>query len=451
MRDDRIAMLQDTLDILKRGSYQAGRKTVSLKLTRAQMEEAEVFLAEDVRALEESKDFSHVYHFGRCGYGCENMDSFSLARKRMEQLSYNLNEKGVKPILVLNLANPVNPGGGVRNGALAQEEDRCRKSSLLLSLEGKAAAPYYAYNQSLHTYMGSDAVIIHPQVEVIKDERGNLLPETAVVAVMTCAAPMLNYGMEGMTEQQYEEMMLRRITGMFKVAAYRGYEYLVLGAFGCGAFANDARVVSDLFYKALKEFDYDGMREKDMFRRIDFAVLDRTADKYNFSEFSRNFADFYREEDREEYEEARRKIKETEVHLDQIRGCIFGGAVGDALGYPVEFYSEEEIFGTFGSEGITSYLPDKKTGKALISDDTQMTLFTADGLLVLFVCEGREMTEGVPGYSTEDVANILLAFGCKEALNLDGGGSTCLLVNGLETIKPSDGQQRSVGNCIYIK
>lgn len=76
---------------------------------------------------------------------------------------------------------------------------------------------------------------------------------------------------------------------------------------------------------------------------------------------------------------------------------------------------------------------------------------TADGLLVLFVCEGREMTEGVPGYSTEDVANILLAFGCKEALNLDGGGSTCLLVNGLETVKPTDGSQRSVGNCIYIK
>ena len=382
MRDDRIAILQDTLDILKRGSYQAGRKTVSLKLTRAQMEEAEVYLPADVRALEESKEFPHVHHFGRCGYGCENMDSFSLARKRMEQLSYNLNEKGVKPILVLNLANPVNPGGGVRNGALAQEEDLCRKSSLLLSLEGKAAAPYYAYNRSLHTYMGSDAVIIHPQVEVIKDERGNLLPETAVVAVMTCAAPMLNYGMEGMTEQQYEEMMLRRITGMFKVAAYRGYEYLVLGAFGCGAFANDARVVSDLFYKALKEFDYDGMREKDMFRRIDFAVLDRTADKYNFNEFSRHFENFYREEDRAEYEEARRKIKETEVYLDKIRGCIFGGAVGDALGYPVEFFSEREIFGTYGKQGITSYEPDKKTGKALISDDTQMTLFTADGLLV---------------------------------------------------------------------
>ena len=44
---------------------------------------------------------------------------------------------------------------------------------------------------------------------------------------------------------------------MLKVAAYLGYQYLVLGAFGCGAFGNDARIVSDLFYKALKEFDFD--------------------------------------------------------------------------------------------------------------------------------------------------------------------------------------------------
>ena len=68
---------------------------------------------------------------------------------------------------------------------------------------------------------------------------------------------------------------------------------LVLGAFGCGAFRNDARIISDLFYKSLKEFDYDGMKEKDMFDRIDFAVMDHSANQYNFKEFSRNFAHFY--------------------------------------------------------------------------------------------------------------------------------------------------------------
>lgn len=67
---------------------------------------------------------------------------------------------------------------------------------------------------------------------------------------------------------------------------------------------------------------------------------------------------------------------------DAIRGCIFGGAVGDALGYPVEFLSENSIFSKYGSKGITAYEKNPQTGKAIISDDTQMTLFTANGLLV---------------------------------------------------------------------
>ncbi len=67
---------------------------------------------------------------------------------------------------------------------------------------------------------------------------------------------------------------------------------------------------------------------------------------------------------------------------DAVRGCLFGGAAGDALGYPVEFLSEEEIFDTYGPEGITAYHKDRRTCLALISDDTQMTLFTANGLLV---------------------------------------------------------------------
>ena len=382
MREKNIAMLQDTLDILERGSYQLHGQTMPLKLTHAQMEEVDVYLPRDVKRICDAKDFEHVHVLGRCGYGCENADSYTLARKRTEQFSYELNRKGAKPVLVLNLANPVNPGGGVRKGANAQEEDLCRKSSLLLSLESMKASTYYDYNRSLGTYMGSDAVMIHPQVEIIKDEIGDLLPETVVVAVMTCAAPMLRYGLEGLTQAQYETLVYDRITGMLKVAAYLGYKHLILGAFGCGAFQNDAKVVSDLFYKALKEFNFDGMREKDMFRRIDFAVLCRSEDQYNYNEFKRNFSNFYRAENQEEIDRALKRIKETEIHLDAIRGCLFGGAVGDALGYPVEFLQERQIFGQYGSKGITAYVKDEESGKALISDDTQMSLFTANGLLV---------------------------------------------------------------------
>ena len=66
---------------------------------------------------------------------------------------------------------------------------------------------------------------------------------------------------------------------------------------------------------------------------------------------------------------------------DAIRGCLIGGAVGDALGYAVEFVGEDYIFGHYGPEGIQAYELNKRTGKAVISDDTQMTLFTAVGLL----------------------------------------------------------------------
>lgn len=76
---------------------------------------------------------------------------------------------------------------------------------------------------------------------------------------------------------------------------------------------------------------------------------------------------------------------------------------------------------------------------------------TADRHLVLFVCEGREMTEGVPGYTTEEVARLMKGLGCTDAINLDGGGSSCMLVGGSETIKPSDGSQRSVASFVYIK
>ncbi len=74
-------------------------------------------------------------------------------------------------------------------------------------------------------------------------------------------------------------------------------------------------------------------------------------------------------------------------YLDKIRGCLIGGAAGDALSYPIEFFSWREIQERFGSDGITEYQIDSQTGKALISDDTQMTLFTVMGIPV-GICEG---------------------------------------------------------------
>jgi ADP-ribosyl-[dinitrogen reductase] hydrolase len=69
-------------------------------------------------------------------------------------------------------------------------------------------------------------------------------------------------------------------------------------------------------------------------------------------------------------------------------GCLLGGAVGDALGAPVEFLDLDEIISAFGEGGIRDYAP--AYGKlGAITDDTQMTLFTAEALLSAHVASAQ--------------------------------------------------------------
>lgn len=71
--------------------------------------------------------------------------------------------------------------------------------------------------------------------------------------------------------------------------------------------------------------------------------------------------------------------KSSKWDEDHFKGCLLGGAIGDALGYTVEFMQYDEITNRFGQRGITELV--LSNGKALISDDTQMTLFTAEGCI----------------------------------------------------------------------
>ncbi|TVR42566.1 MAG: ADP-ribosylglycohydrolase family protein [Cryomorphaceae bacterium] len=80
-------------------------------------------------------------------------------------------------------------------------------------------------------------------------------------------------------------------------------------------------------------------------------------------------------------------------NLDQYIGCILGGAIGDALGAPIEFMSAEEIFARFGSRGVQQYV-EHEDGRGEFTDDTQMLLFTAEGLLRAWQ---RSVAKGIGG------------------------------------------------------
>ena len=280
-----VELLNKTLELLQKGSYEHNGRIVALQTGYQQMQAAKVLLPDELEALDRTA-LTPAEPANGCAFSCIKADSFSAARAVMTHPDF---EREKDRVLVLNFANPVNRGGGVRRGAVAQEEDLCRKSSLLLSLESEAASPYYRYNRSLHTFMGSDAMMISPNVEIIRGADGELLDRTAVVAVLTCAAPYISRGYEGLSEDEYRGLLAHRIRLMLTLAAHEGYTHLVLGAWGCGAFGNDAQTVARLFDSEIRRFRLGDASCDSCFKRIDFAVLCRTPDSYNFRCFAQYF------------------------------------------------------------------------------------------------------------------------------------------------------------------
>jgi exopolysaccharide biosynthesis protein len=103
-----------------------------------------------------------------------------------------------------------------------------------------------------------------------------------------------------------------------------------------------------------------------------------------------------------------------------------------------------------GEIKITNNEELKFAGKAINDKHPRTAMgYTKDNKLIILVIEGRNPNAG--GATLTQEAQILKDLGCIEALNLDGGGSSCLLVNGKETIKPSDKTQRAVPAVFIIK
>ena len=116
---------------------------------------------------------------------------------------------------------------------------------------------------------------------------------------------------------------------------------------------------------------------------------------------------------------------------DKYLGCLMGGAVCDALGYPVEFNSYNQILARYGDGGISNYSLVNDT--ALISDDTQMTLFTAEGLLMcgddkltsVYNCYREWAAMQIEGYPLPEPISRLAKY--SELYESREPGRTCML------------------------
>jgi ADP-ribosylglycohydrolase len=84
----------------------------------------------------------------------------------------------------------------------------------------------------------------------------------------------------------------------------------------------------------------------------------------------------------------------TAIYRARVRGSLLGGAIGDALGNPIEFASLDRIRAAHGARGVTGLVPDGAGVVGRITDDTQMTLFTVEGLQQ---AHERERHKGIGG------------------------------------------------------
>jgi len=176
---------------------------------------------------------------------------------------------GNSRVAVLNFANPHYPGGGVANGAMAQEECLCRSSNLYPCLNREPVlTDFYRYHREKTDYFFSDRLIYTRDVTVFKDD--GLLPqylpreEWFRVDVITCAAPFLaqrKYTNRAALKQTFKS----RIRNILEAAIDNGTEVLILGAFGCGAFKNPPEVVAAAFREVLQEGRYHAAFQKVFF------------------------------------------------------------------------------------------------------------------------------------------------------------------------------------------
>lgn len=169
---------------------------------------------------------------------------------------------------VLNFASAKHPGGGYLYGAMAQEEALCYCSTLYMVLDmHKRAGEFYDDNDRFGLSVYTDGLMYSPYVSFFRDADYNLLLYPTKVAVVTCPAPNRSaLASKGKDVSDLNKILYRRMTYIIDSCVDKAGT-LILGAFGCGVFGNDARDVARIWWKILID---DGYLSK--FNKIVFSI-----------------------------------------------------------------------------------------------------------------------------------------------------------------------------------
>lgn len=162
-------------------------------------------------------------------------------------------ENAGRKTAALNFASARHPGGGYLTGASAQEESLCRASGLYYTL--KDVRGFYEQNERHKSSDYTDGMIYSENVPVVRDDSGALLEKPVLCDFIT--SPAVNRRAIRLSDSEANAIMKKRIEKIITLAASKDNELVILGAFGCGVFANKREDVLMLFEEAINRFGGD--------------------------------------------------------------------------------------------------------------------------------------------------------------------------------------------------
>lgn len=246
-----IKIARETIQICERGYYEKDGETIKLSNgTDVDYSKVKVYSPDILKKMN-----IEIGQTVKCRFTFSDLDSLEAAA-------------GYENPLVMNFANAHIPGGGFLAGATAQEESLCRCSTLYMSISSDKAKEMYKYNTSHLSSTDSHYMLLSPHVRVFRNHKCELLKMPYDVGVITVPAPNRRGKAIFTSKAVLEKVMTERIRFMINVAHQNKYRYLVLGAWGCGAFGNKTEDVAEYFYRVLVE-----EHQAQWFDEVCFAVL----------------------------------------------------------------------------------------------------------------------------------------------------------------------------------
>ena len=258
-RDERVAIYENTVRIVKKGSY-VSPKGKEIQITSMdEMVNGTKFYGKKVVIDHNS--------LPKYDTKIEVIDNDCLYAAK------DLIDKGLNPC-VLNMASFHTPGGGVTRGSSAQEESIFRRTNIYKSLYMfNEIGVAYGIKQREERYPldYNFGGIYTPNVTVFKASEGDdciLLEEPYKIGVVSVAAVKNPRVENGKLVPWVVDTLKCKIRQILDIALENGHDSMVLSAFGCGAYKTPPTEMARLFKEVLSTDNY-----KNAFKAISFAII----------------------------------------------------------------------------------------------------------------------------------------------------------------------------------